>query len=52
MAYLSMDDDEVFDRILADQRLLRLPLARAGAQLAVGIDEVAWRSIVAAEDGS
>lgn len=48
IAYLSMDDDETFDRLHSDQRLLNLPLTRAGGQLSVGIDEEAWRGIVAA----
>ncbi len=49
MAYMSMDDEEVFGRLLANQRLLRLPLARQGAQLSVGIDEDAWRAWLADE---
>jgi len=43
LRYLSLDDDQAFDRLLADQKLLRLPLVRAGAQLSVGVDEQAWR---------
>ena len=43
LAYMSLDDAEVFDRLLANQRLLRLPLVRRGSQLSVGVDEVAWR---------
>src|SRR5687768_5584597 len=38
LGYLSMTDAEVFDRLLADQRLLRLPLVRAGNRFAVGRD--------------
>ena len=49
MAYLVIDDAEAFDRLLADQRLLRLPLVRSGAQLAVGVDEDAWRTLLSAE---
>ena len=48
MAYLSMEDDETFDCLVSDQRLLNLPLTRAGGQLSVGIDEEAWRGMVAA----
>ena len=44
LAYLRMDDAEVFDRILADPRLLRLPLARFGDQFTAGVDEAAWRT--------
>ena len=43
LGYLSMSEDEVFDKALADQRLLKLPLARAGDRLSVGVDEPAWR---------
>jgi arsenate reductase-like glutaredoxin family protein len=46
LAYLSMSADEAFERVLADQRLLRLPLARAGDLLSVGVDEAAWRTWV------
>ncbi|MEX2546366.1 MAG: ArsC/Spx/MgsR family protein [Chloroflexota bacterium] len=47
LAYLSMDEEGAFDRLLCDQSLLRLPLVRAGAQLSVGVDEGAWRSLLA-----
>ncbi len=49
MAHLSMDDEEAFERLLADQRLVRLPLVRLGARLSVGVDEDAWRTWLAAE---
>jgi arsenate reductase len=44
LAYLRMDDTEVFDRLLADPRLLRLPLARFGDQFTAGVDETAWKA--------
>ncbi len=44
LAYLRMDDTEVFDRLLADPRLLRLPLARFGDDFTVGIDETTWKA--------
>jgi arsenate reductase len=43
LAYLRMDDSDIVDRLLADQRLLRLPLIRFGDELAAGRDEDAWR---------
>jgi arsenate reductase (glutaredoxin) len=43
--YLSMDDAELADRLLADQRLLRLPLVRAGNMFSTGRDENAWKQI-------
>jgi arsenate reductase-like glutaredoxin family protein len=47
LGYLSMDDAELADRLLADQRLLRLPLIRAGNALSVGPDEEAWTRMIA-----
>ncbi len=44
LAYLRMDDGELFARLLADQRLLRLPLARFGDRFAAGVDEAAWKT--------
>ena len=43
VGYLSMGDAEVLDRLMADPRLLRLPLVRFGAELTVGVDEQTWR---------
>ncbi len=45
--YLQMDDVELAARLLADQRLLRLPLVRAGNEFAAGRHEAAWRRMVA-----
>jgi arsenate reductase-like glutaredoxin family protein len=47
LGYLRMDDDELADRLLADQRLLRLPLCRYGNAFSAGADEPAWRSWMA-----
>ncbi len=44
LAYLRMDDVEVFDRLLADPRLLQLPLGRFGDQFTAGVDEATWKS--------
>lgn len=43
LAYLRMDEEELIARLLADPRLLRLPLARCGTQLTVGVDEATWK---------
>ena len=51
LAYLRMDDDEVFERVLADPSLLRLPLVRSGSRFTAGLDEDAWKAWLAA-DGS
>ncbi len=48
LAYLRMDDAELSERLLADQRLLRLPLVRGGTRFAAGRDEAAWKAIVGA----
>jgi arsenate reductase-like glutaredoxin family protein len=47
LGYLRMDDAELVERLLADQRLVRLPLVRAGNRFAAGRDETAWKAIVA-----
>jgi arsenate reductase-like glutaredoxin family protein len=44
LGYLTMSDDEVFERILEDPRLLRLPLVRAGERFSVGVAEAVWKS--------
>ena len=45
MGYLRMDADELAARLLADQRLLRLPLVRAGNMFAAGRDEATWQQM-------
>jgi arsenate reductase len=47
LAYMSFDNEELFERLLADQQLLVLPLVRAGDRLAVGADPLAWRQLLA-----
>jgi arsenate reductase len=46
LGYMSMDDSELAVRMLADQRLLRLPLVRAGNLFSTGRDEAAWKVMV------
>lgn len=46
LEHFRMDDKELTDRLLADQRLLRLPLVRAGNRFAAGRDEAAWKVLV------
>ncbi len=48
LGHLTMDDAELADRLLADQRLLRLPLVRAGNRFAAGRDETAWKAMISA----
>ena len=52
LAYLRMDDAELTERLLADQRLLRLPLVRVGSGVAAGKDESTWKSLLAAAHGT
>jgi arsenate reductase len=47
LAYMSLGDDQIIERLLSDQGLLRVPLVRSGDRLAVGDDEKAWRELVA-----
>lgn len=47
LGYLRMDPGELAARLLADQRLLRLPLVRVGNGFAVGRDEAAWKRLLA-----
>jgi arsenate reductase-like glutaredoxin family protein len=44
--YLRMDDEELAERLLADQRLLRLPLVRLGNRFAAGRDEAGWKALL------
>lgn len=46
LGYLSMDDTEVMERVVADPRLLRLPLVRAGDRFVVGPDEAGWKALL------
>jgi arsenate reductase len=48
LGFLRMTDDELAARLLADQRLLRLPLVRVGGGCAAGRDEAAWRRLLLA----
>jgi arsenate reductase (glutaredoxin) len=46
LGYLRMEPGDLATRLLADQRLLRLPLVRAGNAVAAGRDEAAWKQLV------
>ncbi|MBM4408357.1 MAG: arsenate reductase [Chloroflexi bacterium] len=43
LGYLRLDHDEKVGRLLADPRLLRLPLVRFGTQLTSGPAEAIWK---------
>ena len=42
LGYLSLDDPGIMSRLRADPRLLRLPLARHGAEVTAGPAEEIW----------
>lgn len=46
LGYLSMSDADLADRLLRDQRLLRIPLVRVDHGFAAGRDESAWKTLV------
>lgn len=46
LGYMRMSDVELAERLLADQRLLRIPLVRAGDRFAAGRDEAAWKALI------
>ena len=47
LAYLSMDANGITQRLLADARLLRLPLVRYGEQVTAGKAEATWKAWLA-----
>jgi arsenate reductase len=47
LAYLTTDTGAVVARLLADARLLRLPLARHGDDVTAGRDEATWKAWLA-----
>jgi arsenate reductase len=47
LAHLAMDDAGITSRLLADVRLIRLPLVRYGEQVTAGKDEAAWKAWLA-----
>lgn len=51
LGYLRMTPDELAERLLADQRLLRLPLVRVANGFAAGRDAAAWKALLSREAG-
>jgi arsenate reductase-like glutaredoxin family protein len=47
LAYMSLDEEEIVDRLLANNGLLRLPLARFGNAVTAGTADATWRSWLA-----
>ncbi|MFI5225565.1 MAG: arsenate reductase family protein [Candidatus Limnocylindrales bacterium] len=50
LGYLRMTDDELAARLLADARLLRLPLVRHGNDVSAGRSEATWKSWLTGSD--
>ena len=52
LGYLRMTDAEIADRLLADARLLRLPLVRNGNEVTAGRAETIWADWLRAPAGA
>jgi arsenate reductase len=50
LGYLSMSSDGAYEKLLRDQRLIRLPLVRSGNRLSVGVSETEWRDWLSGPD--
>jgi arsenate reductase-like glutaredoxin family protein len=48
LGYMRLGDDETVDRLLSNNRLLRLPLARFGESVTAGSAEATWKAWLAA----
>jgi arsenate reductase (glutaredoxin) len=48
LKYLRLSEQELLAKIAAEPRLLSLPFVRGGKLLAVGLDEPAWKAMLAA----
>jgi len=46
---MSLDEEGIVSRLLADQSLLVLPLVRSGNRLTVGVAEKEWRDWIASD---
>jgi arsenate reductase-like glutaredoxin family protein len=43
LAWMRLSDAEILERLREDPGLLRLPLARFGADVTIGVDEATWK---------
>ncbi len=48
LVYMRLGDDEIVERLLADNALLKLPLVRFGNAFTAGAAEVTWKAWLAA----
>ena len=51
LTHMRMDDAELMERVLADRRLLRLPLVRHGTDVTAGRAEETWRGWISPAGG-
>jgi arsenate reductase len=51
LGYMRLGDDEIADRLLANNRLLRLPLVRFGESATAGPADATWKAWLAATPG-
>ena len=51
LGYLRMEDAAIVERMLADHRLIRLPLVRFGNEVTVGRAEATWKAWFAPAGG-
>jgi arsenate reductase-like glutaredoxin family protein len=47
LAYMILSETALLERVAKEPRLLRLPLVRAGNKISVGLDEAAWKEMLA-----
>jgi len=52
LAHMRLDDAEIVAHLVADVRLLRLPLVRHGNEVTVGRDEATWTAWVRTSRGT
>jgi len=48
LAYIRLDGADAFERLLANPRLLKLPLVRCGNGVSTGADQTTWKSWLSA----
>lgn len=48
LGYMRLGDDEIVDRLLSNNRLLRLPLVRFGEAVTAGPADATWKAWLAA----
>jgi arsenate reductase len=51
LGYMRLESDQIVERVLADNGLLKLPLVRFGSQFTAGTAESTWKSWLAGPPG-